>query len=200
VIRAIVKQFDQFLRAKLGVWEFWDHPDALIRISFSTSNRPLQLADRVAEPGKKLVEIHFWNEHVPSQSEAKTPMAWAARGALMLKISFSKLADHLVEDPRFAHVELVGGVTPLVFTGNHGGGDKVWRRLGFTMSPCNHKLGRFGEFWENFYTWVIIWTFNPDGVKKQNPFTMRRAEFWTDRDSFVKLHYRPKREASTSKE
>ncbi|TVZ40187.1 hypothetical protein P886_4609 [Alteromonadaceae bacterium 2753L.S.0a.02] len=192
MLRSLISHFDKFLRGKLGVFEFWEHPDALIRISFAVSDRPLQLADAVASPGKRVVEIHFWNEHVPSQSEAKSAMAWAARGALMLKVSFNKLADHLVEDPRFANVELVGGITPLVFTGNHGGGDKVWRRLGFTMSPCKHKLGRFGEFWENVYTWLIMWTFNPDAIKKQNPFTMRRAEFWADRDSFVKLHYRPK--------
>lgn len=190
MLRVIVKRFDQYLRRKLGVIEFWNHEDALIRISFSVSDRPLPLADRIAPPGQHTVEIHFWNEHVPSQSAARSPMAWAARGATMLKRSFRKLAEHLVEDPAYAHIQLIGGVTPLVFSGNHGGGDKVWRRLGFTMSPGSHKLGRFGEFWENVYTWIIMWTFNPDATAKQNPLTMRRAEFWTDRESFIALHYR----------
>ena len=194
MLRKIVRKFDQHLRKKLGVFEFWDHPDALIRISFEVSQRKLQLKDESAEPGKKLVQIHFWNEHVPSQSQAKSPMAWAARGALMLKVSFRQLAKHLVEHPDYQEIELVGGVTPLVFSGNHGGGDKVWRRLGFTMSQSQHPLGRFGEFWENFYTWMIMWTFNPDGIKNQNPFTMRRAEFWTDRESFIKIHYKPEAE------
>lgn len=196
LVRSIIARFDRFLRHKLGIFEFWDHPDCLIRVSVSRADRDLPLADGVVDAGQKIVEIHFWNEHIPDQGTARSEMAWAARSAMMLKISFNKLAEDLVSNDRFSGVVAIGGVTPLVFSGNHGSGEKIWRRLGFAMTPYTAASGRFGEFWENLYTWLIMWTFNPVSVKNQRLLAMRRAEFWTDTETFLRIHHKISRKTT----
>ncbi|ACR12339.1 hypothetical protein TERTU_3239 [Teredinibacter turnerae T7901] len=191
MLRKLIKTIDKHLREKQGIFEFWVHPNALIRVGFTTNKQPIPVNKSAISPGSHLLEIHFWNEHVPSQKLAKSPIAWAAKSATMLRDSFQELAFQLVNDPRFNHVEFIGGSTPLVLSGQHGGGEKIWRRLGFHL--CIPQSTRpWSHFWENLYTWLIIWTFNPDGVGNKNPFTMHRVEFWADRQTFIAHHYRPK--------
>jgi hypothetical protein len=50
--------------------------------------------------------------------------------------------------------------------------------LGFTVLPYHNPLGRFGEFWENFYTWWIMWTYNQASLRHRRLFRLVRAEVW----------------------
>ena len=38
--------------------------------------------------------------------------------------------------------------------------DKVKALDGVTAARAKNPLGAFGEFWENFYTWMLMWAFS----------------------------------------
>ena len=168
--------------------EFWDHPDCLIRVRVAEADRALVVANSVIPAGEKIIEIHFWNEHVPRIPASGTDMKWAVKGVRILMSSFTELARQIRNDERFQGVKAVGGITPLFFTGEDSSGERIWKRLGFTMTPVKHPLGRFGEFWENVYTLLIMWAFNPHSVRNQRLMSMHRTEFWASTDEFVRIH------------
>jgi len=176
------------MRRKMNVIEFWDHPDCLIRVRVGHSDHPLVVSDNVIATGEKVIEIHFWNEHVPQLSSFNADMKWAIKGVRMLLSSFAELARKIEYDERFQGVRAIGGITPLFFVGEDSSAERIWKRLGFTMTPFNHPLKRFGEFWENIYTLLIMWAFNPLSVRNQRLLRMRRTEFWVSVDDFVRLH------------
>lgn len=188
LIRSLIIRFDVYMRRRMNVIEFWDHPDCLIRVRVAEADRALVVANSVIPAGEKIIEIHFWNEHVPRIPASGTDMKWAVKGVRILMSSFTELARQIRNDERFQGVKAVGGITPLFFAGEDSSGERVWKRLGFTMTPVKHPLGRFGEFWENVYTLLIMWAFNPHSVRNQRLMSMHRTEFWASTDEFVRIH------------
>jgi hypothetical protein len=65
------------------------------------------------------------------------------------------------------------------------------RRSGALRTNGNRHLpyrplgGAFREFWENFYTWWLLWTYNPPSVRHLNIFNLERNEFWMTREKFL---------------
>lgn len=59
------------------------------------------------------------------------------------------------------------------------------QRLGFSIMPYHKPLGRFGEFCENFYSWGLMWTFNPPSWRRRELFNLRRTGVWMSREDFV---------------
>lgn len=188
LIRSLIIRFDVYMRRRMNVIEFWDHPDCLIRVRVAEADRALVVANSVIPAGEKIIEIHFWNEHVPRIPASGTDMKWAVKGVRILMSSFTELARQIRNDERFQGVKAVGGITPLFFAGEDSSGERIWKRLGFTMTPVKHPLGRFGEFWENVYTLLIMWAFNPHSVRNQRLMSMHRTEFWASTDEFVRIH------------
>jgi hypothetical protein len=79
----------------------------------------------------------------------------------------------------------VGGVCALISPHTHLAGVRLMERMGFTVRPCYRPLGRFGEFWENFYSWWIIWTYNPASLRGRRLDRLERMEIWMQADDFL---------------
>jgi len=62
------------------------------------------------------------------------------------------------------------------------------QRLGFTVIPYHRSLGAFGEFWENFYTWMLMWTYNPGSLRYRGLWGLRRAEIWMSAEEFLRRY------------
>jgi hypothetical protein len=56
---------------------------------------------------------------------------------------------------------------------------------GFVVRPYRNRFGRFGEFWENLYTWFIMWTFNAASLHGRRVLGLRRMEMWMTAEDFV---------------
>ena len=80
-------------------------------------------------------------------------------------------------------VRAVGAVTVLIGPDDERGG--LLGRMGMQAMPYRNPLGRFGEFWENFYSWALLWTYNPASLHHRRLLTMRRREFWISAEAFV---------------
>lgn len=177
-MKRLIRGFDSFLRWALGVFEFCSAPDCLLRVRRITLSRPLIL-DGVTYPiGTAAIELHLWNEHLPPLPPEGPTLRWAVQTQRRLKQSFQALARRLPHDPRLADAQLVIGITVLPLAGTHAGGVRLFEQLGFTILPYHNPLGRFGEFWENLYTWGIMWTFNTPTLEGRSLLRLRRSEVW----------------------
>ncbi len=183
-MRALIRHFDQLLRRALGVFEYCDDPEGLLRIRITTAAHQVLLPHDTIPAGTPVLELHLWNEHIPPLPPHGPDLAWAARSTRMLMASFRKLARQMKADPRLAALQAVGGVTVLVSLGGEG----LFRRLGFTIHPYRNPLGRFGEFWENLYTWAIMWTFNQVSLRQRYLMRLRRSEIWMSREEFLQRY------------
>jgi hypothetical protein len=102
--------------------------------------------------------------------------------------SFRVLARVLPRDPRMAGVQALGGATVLFAAGDDSSGEKLFKRLGFTISPYQSALGRFGEFWENLYTWALMWAYNDFSLRQRHLVALCRTESWISAEAFLRRY------------
>ncbi len=125
------------------------------------------------------------NERVLPLPAEGASLVWAVRMQRLFAGSLRLLARQMQDDPRLAGVIAIGGVTALLAPADHPGGVRLMEHLGFTVEPYRSLLGRFGEFWENFYTWWIMWTFNAASLRGRRLVRLQRAEIWMSREKLL---------------
>jgi YkoP domain len=184
-VRALICHFDALLACQYGVFTFTDEADCLLRLQVADAPHRLRFSGQVVERGEPVLLIHLLNEHIPLVSPAGPDLAWAKIMQRAFLKSLRAVSVYMQKEPRLTDIRAVGGVTVLMFAGNRRSGERFMQGLGFTVMPYASPLGRFGEFWENFYSWVLIWTYNPSGLRYRKLFGQRRAEFWIPAEKFL---------------
>ncbi len=187
-MKQIVRAFDRFLCRLHGVFVFWDDPDCMFRAELARARHEIVLPEAVIPAGEKVLLIHFWNEQMPQISLKGPDMALALRASRMIVRSFRVLARLMCSDPRMDGVQALGGATVLFAAGDESGAEKLFIRLGFTMFPYRSPLGRFGEFWENFYTWSLMWAYNAVSLRQRRLVALHRTEAWMTADRFLRKY------------
>src|ERR1700691_5318544 len=77
VYRAVLR-LDVALRANLGIFEFSNDPDCLLRIAITQSKLGAVLSDGTnVREGDSVVELPFWNEHVAALVASQHSLARA---------------------------------------------------------------------------------------------------------------------------
>jgi hypothetical protein len=160
VVRALIRALDRLLRRASGVLDFTDDPECLLRLQIASASHPVHLPDLMVRPGELVLRLHLWNEQVPRLPPGGADLAWAIQVRSLLVGSLHAVAAHLVEEPHLTGVCAVGADTVLLAPGGSPGGARLVERLGFSTLPCHRPLGRFGEFWQNLYAWLLMWTYN----------------------------------------
>lgn len=115
-------------------------------------------------------------------------MAYGLRLQRQLLHSLRLVAQLLQGQPEMRSAQAVGGVTVHVTLGGADGGRAMLQHFGFTVLPYFRPAGAFGEFWENFYTWWLMWTYNPGSAKDHPMFKLQRTEFWNSTPAFLTLY------------
>jgi len=184
-MRRLIRAFDVLLRRRLGVYDFGASPLALLRVQRSRARRRVALGTGWIEPGQEILDLHMWNEHMPPLPAAGPDVRWAVQVERMFVSSLHELARAVGREPVYRNVRAVRAVTVLLTPGP-GAGLHLAQRLGFEVQPHRTPLGRFGEFWENFYTWWLMWTYNAVSVRRRPMFDLRRMDMWMEADEFVR--------------
>jgi hypothetical protein len=187
-VKSLIRCFDGFLRRALGVFEFCDDPECILRVQVAHAAHTVPLADGRVPAGALVLVLHLWNEHLPPIPMAGPDLTWAVQTQHRLVSSFHTLARQMRQDPRLAGAQALGGVTALFFPGDGSGGEKLFKHLGFTVYPYHSPLGRFSEFWENLYTWGIMWTFNAVSLRQRRLLRLRRSEIWMPTDKLLQRY------------
>jgi hypothetical protein len=189
--RAAVRGLDSLLRRAYRVWEFTQDENCILRVALGTSAKDMTLSDGTRiEKGEVVGELHLWNEHLPRMDEEGPSVEWALKAYHLWRVSLKKLTAYLENAPQFESVRAFRGETAFLRDDLEESG--LFERLGFDVLRRDRrdKLGRFGEFWENLYTWWLIWTFNPGSLRRKDLFRMERAQLWISRQALLERYGR----------
>jgi hypothetical protein len=162
----------------------------MFRARIGRTRHTLNLPEGEIAPGTKVLELHFWNEHMPQIPEGGPDLALALHGQRMLVASLRAFAQRIERDADLSGGRAVGGATVLFAAGDASSGERLFQRLGFSVFPYQSPLGRFGEFWENLYTWGLMWAFNEVSLQKRHLLRLQRTEVWMSTDAFLARYTR----------
>ncbi|MGA9348328.1 MAG: hypothetical protein WBW48_05925 [Anaerolineae bacterium] len=189
--RAAVRGLDTLVRRAYHVREFTPDENCILRIAVGRSAGELTLSDGTRiEKGEVVGELHLWNEHLPRMDEEGPSLEWALRAYCLWRGSLKKLVTYLEDAPQFEKIRAFRGET--AFLQGDLEGSALFKRLGFDLVRRNPtgKLRRFGDFWENLYTWWLIWTFNPGSMKTKGLMRLERAQLWISRQALLERYER----------
>ena len=184
-MRAAVKLIDRLLRINGGLFEFSQEPGVILRVQLRRQKYPVTIGNQTISKGDLVIAIHLWNERVPKIPEAGADLKWALNLRRSLISSFKGVAKLIMEDPRCLDARAVAGVSALFSSTEHIGGMQMIQRMGFTVLPYHRPLGRFGEFWENLFSWWLMWTYNTNSLNSRKFWRLKRTEIWMTREEFL---------------
>ncbi len=187
-MKALLRAFDRMLARLYGVYEFTDDPDCLFHLSITRLSQPLALDGQTVPAGAEALIIHFWNEHLPRLPREGATLAQAARFQHQIVKSLQAVAAEIRRDPQLARVQAVGGVSALTTTAGPNGTTRLLRRLGFTITPYHNRLGRFGLFWENLYSWLLMWAYNEASLRHRPLSRLARSNVWMPVEKYLILY------------
>jgi hypothetical protein len=183
--RRLIHMFDSLLCKAYGVYPFSDDPGIILRVQVSMVRHPIRHQKIQLAPGNRILMLHFWNERLPKLPAAGADLGWAKRFYRSLDGSFEAVGAYLVSQPALQDIAAIGGETVLLPASEGSSTLSFLHRYGFTVFPCKSRLGRFGRFWENLYSWLLLWTYNPNSLHSYSFRRLRRMEFWASRQEFL---------------
>jgi hypothetical protein len=190
--RRAICALDALLRHLLGIYEFSQNPDCILRISRGRSRQERVLSDgTVVHVGDPVIELHFWNEHVPRMDAAGPDLAWGLRFYRRLRRSLVSLARYTRQTPGLDDVVAFHG--ELWFTPEPGPQQcaAVLRALGFDFiprPPPTNVWQRIARFFERLHVWALIWAFNPGSLKSKRLLTIEHGELWMSRKTLLQRY------------
>jgi hypothetical protein len=187
-MRALIRFFDSLLRRFKRVYEFTGDPECLLRLQLIKAPHRLDLRNRSIPAGEDLLEIHLWNEHLPPLPPGGPDLVWALRAYRMFVRSLREVAREIGGHPsRYAGIRAVGAATGALSYGRHASGAVFLRQLGFQVMQSHPRLGRFGEFWENAYSRLLMRAFNPQSLRPRKNKPLHRMELWMPVGEFMRV-------------
>jgi len=184
LLRRVIFSFDAFLCHVYGVYTFSEEADCILRLRLSNSEKSVDLPGGKVNPGDDLLEIHLWNEHIPPLLASESSMVWGSRTLRLFIQGLRQVAQQLNHDPGMARIRAIHGEMIFLSTARNPVRGRQMERLGFTVLPYHSKAGAFGEFWENFYSWWLMWAYNPLSVQGRRLTSNHRLEIWMSIDAF----------------
>ncbi|NIS82987.1 MAG: hypothetical protein GTO14_22930, partial [Anaerolineales bacterium] len=66
----------------------------------------------------------------------------------------------------------------------------IMSRCGFDVVLLERPGGRFWRkaFWENLYSYLLMWAFNPRSLRGKSLIKLVRAELWISRERLAQLY------------
>jgi hypothetical protein len=177
-MRTLIRKFDAWLCTQNKVFTFCQDTECLLKLQLTPAPHVTQLDQLHIEKGEMLLVLHLWNDHLPTLSPVDSDFTWAAKTRRLFRNSLRMVAKEMQCNPRFTAIRAVMGTTALFSPPGNIIKNHPMQRFGFTVIPYQSRLGYFGEFWENFYAWLLIWAYNPSSARKWNFIKARRSEIW----------------------
>ncbi len=187
LLRLIIRRFDDWLSRVEGVEPFTDDPQVIMRLQSGRIAWDIPLPDGTIQSGSDVMFLHLWNERVPPIPPQGPDLEWALHTQRSMIYSFKAVARHIQSTPTLCEVKAVGGIIAQIRIEGSDGGRAMLEHLGFSIFPYHRPAGAFGEFWENFYTWWLMWTYNPASARQRSMLSLQRNEFWMTKTKFLEM-------------
>lgn len=185
ILRLLIRRFDDWLSQIEGIEPFTDDPQVILRLQKGRAAWEIPLPESKVSIGSKVLVLHLWNERIPPIPPQGPDLGWARHTQQSMLHSFRAVAGHMRQDSNLADIQAVGGVIAQINLKGSDGGRALLDQLGFSLFPYHRPAGAFGEFWENFYTWWLMWAYNPASLHHHKLFNLQRSEFWMRKDKFL---------------
>ncbi|WP_263356683.1 YkoP family protein [Acidicapsa ligni] len=182
-----VRIIDFLLRFCTGIREFSKRSDCILRVSVSRCPSEVVLPDaRVITQGARLLELHFWNEHLIHCLGPHELFGWGFCLQRRIRFSLMLLADWAMADGDLADFEGVHASLTVSLDRV----ERVFRELGFTIEyPKRTAPQRIHDFLDNVLVGGLMWAFHPYGARKGKRVP-RRTELWISRSDFLRIYGR----------
>ncbi len=188
LLSRLVFAIDRHMRRRLGIWEFSDDPDCILRVALIRSRWEITLNDgTVIRRGETIGMIHAWNERVPPIPPTGADMAWARELRRRLIRSLQLLARAAREDPRLQAVRGFGGAGVLHFSPAV---LSLLERLGLEIYELPPQTVRdwVEEKVSRVWTWLMRRTFNPPSVEGRGLDVLSRRFYWISREKLLQMY------------
>lgn len=187
--RYAIRAIDWIVRFAYRVKPFTDDPDCILRIAPSRSKRQLLLSDGVqVKVGDPILVIHFWNERLGGSPQDRIALGWGRYMLRRFNASLRMLAAYLDQHPWANDIVALRG--DLDFVKDVLPAKTVFMRLGFDVVPKERPGARFWRraFWDNLYSYFLMWAFNPGSLRGKRLSEMVRVELWISRERLAQIY------------
>lgn len=179
-----VRSLDLALRFWLGIREFSRRSDCILRVSETICDKPVILGeDFVVRRGDRILELHFWNEHLVHCRGPHDLFGWALCIDRRVRLSLMLLADYMAEDGSSLQQDAIRASLGFSLKG----AEKAVQRLGFTIVyPTRNYPQRLHDYLEGFLIRWLMWVFHPYGVRERRP--AEHVELWMSAFDLQRLY------------
>jgi hypothetical protein len=173
-----------------GVRSFTADPECILRIGSVPSilRQPVTLPDgTVLALGDKVIELHFWNEHLPVINDNGADMLMGWQFTTRLVHSFRVLAEHVLNDPGLRTFAALHGRLGFIQGSDVESLKRPAARLGLLLELHDAAGLRFwrGAFWAGLYSWWLMWTFNPGTLRRKRFRDVALSDLWMTRETLL---------------
>jgi hypothetical protein len=187
-LRAGIRLIESRIRKSERSYEYCDDPDCVLRIQLMSSPRRVVLGGIVILKDDPVLAIHVWNERMPVIPAGGADLQWAMHLRRKVLHSYKLLARVIRNDAAYAPVRAIYGASALFSSSNHTGGRRMMESFGFTILPYHSPLGKFGDFWENLFSWWLMYAYNTASMGSRKFWQLERTEIWMARDEFIRRY------------
>ncbi|HEX7969762.1 MAG TPA: hypothetical protein VF502_16180 [Stellaceae bacterium] len=181
-----VRGVDSLLRQRQGIQEFTADEACLFRVSMAMAERALILSDgTVLREGDAVLQLHFWNEHLPVMPSAGPNAAWATLMKRRMRHSLAVVAAYIEGERQLDAVGALHGAPP--FASRVGALQMVRtaQRFGFDVidpdAPPEWR-DRIHAVFDSMLLWGLAYAFNPGRLSaKSRGLLRRRYQLWISR-------------------
>jgi hypothetical protein len=175
-LRRLIFGLDGVLCRLQSIGEFTSDPNCILRIRLARLGADLVLSDGICgRVGDRVVDLHFWNEHIPRMPEQGASIAWARQMHLRFRNSLRELARYLASRPDLDDVAIIRCNMGLGVPEQSAQVVRLIARYGFEQAPggaaatMGERLRRFGE---NILISLMVWVHNAAALRRD---TLRRG-------------------------
>ena len=184
-----IQAIDRIVRIIYKITPLSDEPDCILRISRSRSKQRVRLSDGVeVAPGDPLILLHLWNERVPDLIQYYETLDWSRLIIRRFMTSLTMLNTYLSHQSWGSDIVAMRG--EFGFLIRLEGANPIAARIGLDLVPLEppglHIWRR--AFWDNLYSYVLMWAFNPQSLRGKHLAKLVRAELWISRGRLKQLY------------
>jgi len=191
LLRGGVFVIDHLLSRSNRIVTISPDPDCLLRLQLRQASHTVRLGTEIIRQGDPVLALHVNNERIPRLPAGGANLEWALGLRRQMVYSFEIVARVMQSDPQYAHVRAIYGASAILSFSDHTGGLRLIQRLGFTVLPYHRPAGRFGEFWENLFSWWLMWAYNPLSLQSRQFWHLQRTEIWMTAADFIRRYGEP---------
>jgi hypothetical protein len=187
-LRSLILAIDSLYLHSLDIVEFSQDPECLLKLQLGHARHSFRRGSFVVAKGDPILGLHVWNERVPPLPPSGADLGWASQTLRRFKYSLRLAAREVQSNPHFKDICAVYGATALFSPERDSSSLHPMQRLGFFVQPFQNMLGTFGEFWENLFSYCIMWTYNPASIRHKSITGLHRTEIWMPVPEFLKRY------------